>query len=88
MKHTLITYPFILFIRAYRYLISPLLGNNCRFYPSCSSYSEQAIKEFGLFKGGFLSIKRLSKCHPFHQGGYDPVPDGSIKKNSCQHQRS
>ena len=88
MKRKLSTYPFLLFIRAYRYLISPLLGNNCRFYPSCSSYSEQAIEQFGLLKGGILSIKRLSKCHPFHQGGYDPVPESLIKKDSCHHQRS
>lgn len=50
------------------------MGNNCRFYPTCSSYTYQAIEEYGLIKGVFLGIKRLLKCHPFHQGGVDPVP--------------
>lgn len=65
---------FILVVKGYQFLISPLLGNNCRFYPSCSHYMIQAIERFGIFKGGFLGLKRLSKCHPWHEGGMDPVP--------------
>lgn len=66
---------FILLIRIYRFTISPLLGCHCRFYPSCSNYTEQAIKEYGILKGICFSIKRLLRCHPLHSGGFDPVPD-------------
>ena len=57
-------------------LIRPLLGPRgvCRFTPSCSEYARQAIAKHGIFKGGWLSLRRISKCHPFHEGGYDPVP--------------
>ena len=65
---------FIKVIHAYRYLISPLFPPSCRFYPSCSAYMENAILRYGVFKGGYLGIKRLLKCHPWHPGGYDPVP--------------
>lgn len=61
-------------IRVYQYTISPLLGSPCRFYPSCSVYSVEAIVKYGALKGLVLTVKRLAKCHPFHQGGYDPVP--------------
>jgi putative membrane protein insertion efficiency factor len=61
-------------IRCYQVLISPLVGPHCRFYPTCSSYTYQAIKKHGLLKGVFLGGKRLLKCHPFHPGGVDPVP--------------
>ena len=60
-------------IAGYRYLISPWLGNRCRFYPSCSEYAEQAIVEHGVGKGLILSVWRLLRCHPWHPGGYDPV---------------
>lgn len=65
----------IRFIRFYRYLISPLLGDCCRFYPSCSHYGEEAFAKHGVIKGGWLTLKRISKCHPFHPGGIDWVPD-------------
>ena len=65
----------IILIRAYRYGISPFLGNHCRFYPSCSSYAETALSRHGLVKGGWLSVRRLARCHPWHAGGCDPVPD-------------
>ena len=61
-------------IRCYRYLLSPLLGQRCRFYPSCSQYAEQAVATHGVFRGGILALRRLGKCHPWHDGGFDPVP--------------
>lgn len=62
-------------IRLYQLLLSPLLGDNCRFFPSCSAYARQAIREHGVLKGGYLSLRRILKCHPFHPGGFDPVPE-------------
>jgi putative membrane protein insertion efficiency factor len=62
-------------IRLYQLTLSPLLPPSCRFEPSCSRYSYDAINRFGFFKGGWLSVKRVSRCHPFHPGGYDPVPE-------------
>jgi uncharacterized protein len=59
----------------YQKFISPLKPASCRFYPSCSNYAIQAIQKHGFWKGIFLAIKRVLKCHPFHEGGYDPVPD-------------
>jgi putative membrane protein insertion efficiency factor len=64
----------ILPIKLYKYLLSPWMGNNCRFYPSCSSYAEEAIKVHGVFKGTYLLGCRLIKCHPFGSSGHDPVP--------------
>ena len=61
-------------VRCYSFAISPFLGQNCRFYPSCSQYTIEAINEHGSLKGLWLSIKRISCCHPFHEGGVDPVP--------------
>ncbi len=63
----------ILLIKLYKYLISPVLPPSCRFMPSCSEYSIEAIKKYGAFKGGYLSFRRIVKCNPFHPGGYDPV---------------
>jgi hypothetical protein len=65
---------FILIIKAYRTLISPLLPPSCRYIPTCSEYGLQAIKKYGPFKGGWLTIKRISRCHPWGGHGYDPVP--------------
>ncbi len=61
-------------IRLYQWLISPLLGPHCRFHPSCSQYALEAIERYGLVHGGWLAIKRIGRCHPWHPGGYDPVP--------------
>ncbi|AKO45199.1 membrane protein insertion efficiency factor YidD [[Haemophilus] ducreyi] len=58
----------------YRYAISPLIGPRCRFYPSCSTYAVQAIKVHGALRGGWLAIKRICRCHPWNEGGKDPVP--------------
>ncbi len=64
----------LLLLRVYRYLLSPWLGNRCRFYPSCSHYAETALQECGIAQGLWLTLRRLLRCHPLHPGGYDPVP--------------
>ncbi len=61
-------------LKAYRYAISPMLGRNCRYHPSCSEYAIEAVRRHGVFRGGWLAIKRVGRCHPFSHGGYDPVP--------------
>ena len=65
----------ILIIKTYQITLSPLLGSNCRFHPTCSEYTIQAINEHGVYRGLILGVKRISKCHPFGGKGYDPVPD-------------
>lgn len=60
-------------IRFYKQFISPFLGPRCRFYPSCSQYTYEAIEKYGPFKGSWLGLKRIMKCHPLHPGGYDPL---------------
>ncbi|TZF84832.1 membrane protein insertion efficiency factor YidD [Pedobacter sp. BS3] len=65
---------FLLLIRFYQYFISPLLGASCRYTPTCSQYGVEAIKKYGPFKGGWLTLKRLSRCHPWGGHGHDPVP--------------
>ncbi|MDX2463836.1 MAG: membrane protein insertion efficiency factor YidD [Porticoccus sp.] len=67
----------ILIIRAYQYLLSPLIGPSCRFYPSCSCYAQEALERHGVIKGGWLALRRLLRCHPWHPGGVDPVPEHS-----------
>lgn len=62
-------------IRAYRYFISPMFGSSCRFHPSCSRYALEAIERHGNARGGWLALRRLLKCHPWHEGGLDPVPE-------------
>lgn len=64
----------VFLLRLYRWTISPLLGPVCRFHPSCSRYAEGCLLTHGLIFGTWLTVKRLAKCHPFHPGGYDPVP--------------
>ena len=61
-------------IAAYRVLLSPLLAPSCRFYPTCSAYAAEAIEKHGTLRGTWLALKRISKCHPWHAGGVDPVP--------------
>lgn len=61
-------------IRSYQKYLSPLLGKNCIYEPSCSQYAKEAIERYGFTKGSVLAAKRISRCHPFHQGGFDPVP--------------
>ncbi|MBS0542888.1 MAG: membrane protein insertion efficiency factor YidD [Proteobacteria bacterium] len=64
----------IALLRFYQYAISPMLGRNCRFHPTCSEYAIEAVQRHGALRGGWLAIKRVGRCHPFHPGGYDPVP--------------
>ena len=67
-------FPFLLLIRIYQSLISPILGPSCRFTPTCSQYGKEALKKHGLFKGLYLTLNRLSSCHPWGKSGHDPVP--------------
>ncbi|WP_027963292.1 membrane protein insertion efficiency factor YidD [Halalkalibacillus halophilus] len=67
-------------IKVYQSFISPLLGPTCRFQPTCSHYSMAVIEKFGVLKGTYLSLKRILKCHPFHPGGFDPVPESKKEK--------
>lgn len=62
-------------IRFYQKHISPLFPPACRFYPTCSHYTYQAIERYGVWRGGWMGVKRIARCHPFHPGGYDPVPE-------------
>lgn len=64
----------IALIRFYQQAVSPLIGPRCRYLPTCSDYMLTAINRYGLLKGGWLGVKRLARCHPWHEGGYDPVP--------------
>lgn len=74
-----------LLIRLYQWTVSPLLGPACRFYPSCSQYALQALLRFGVLRGGWLALARLSRCHPWHPGGFDPVPPAPAP-HVCTHQ--
>lgn len=78
-------YLFMLLIKFYRRFISPIKPPSCRFYPTCSQYALTSIERFGAIKGGYLSVKRLLKCHPYHAGGYDPVPEQFPKRCHKRH---
>lgn len=70
----ILIYPFVFLVRVYQVTLSPLLGSNCRFQPTCSSYMIQALQTHGLLKGLYLGTKRILRCHPWGGSGYDPVP--------------
>jgi len=70
-------------IKLYSWLISPLLGSNCRFTPTCSEYSHQAFEKFGATKGAYLTLKRLCRCHPWGGSGYDPLPENPQCDEKC-----
>jgi hypothetical protein len=76
----ILTYPFILCIRIYQQLLSPLFPSTCRYDPTCSHYAIEALKKHGVLEGGWLSLKRIFSCHPWGGKGYDPVPDKNEKK--------
>lgn len=71
-------------ISGYRRFVSPLLGANCRYEPSCSEYGHEAIGRHGALKGTWLAVKRIGRCHPFHEGGFDPVPGSPTAETSTQ----
>ncbi len=75
MVNRIITYPLIIFIRIYQLFLSPIIGQNCRYLPTCSEYTVNCLKQFGATKGTLMSLKRISKCHPWGGHGYDPVPN-------------
>lgn len=71
-------------IWAYRYFISPFLGSNCRYYPTCSAYALESVEKHGSIKGGWMAIKRITRCHPWHEGGVDPVPEKLNTENKIK----
>jgi uncharacterized protein len=73
-------YLLIGFLKLYRMFISPLYGNVCRFYPSCSAYALEAVQLHGAMRGSWLAARRLARCHPWNPGGYDPVPPKDVKR--------
>ena len=73
------TFPLLLLIRGYQLIISPLLGSNCRFMPTCSEYAMESLRSHGLIKGSYLTIKRIGKCHPWGGHGYDPIPTKKVE---------
>ena len=78
---SIITYPFVLLIRFYQVAISPILPSACRYTPTCSQYTVEALQKHGLIKGGWLGLKRIVSCNPWGGKGYDPVPDKACNHN-------
>ena len=76
---SIFSYPLLGIILIYRHTLSPIFGQECRFYPTCSYYAETALKKYGALKGSYLAAKRILRCHPWHEGGYDPVPGCDIE---------
>lgn len=74
--------PILLIIRGYQVIISPFLGQNCRFHPTCSCYAHEALSQHGALKGSYLSVKRIVKCQPLHPGGIDLVPQSTPEKKT------
>ncbi|MDX1652194.1 MAG: membrane protein insertion efficiency factor YidD [Brumimicrobium sp.] len=82
MIKNIVRFPFILLIKLYQWLVSPLLPASCRYTPTCSAYAIEAINTWGVFRGGWLAVKRISSCHPWGGSGHDPVPEKPEKNNS------
>ena len=78
---TLLGLPLVGIIKFYQWTLGAVLPRSCRFYPSCSEYSLQAVRLYGPFKGGWMAVKRISRCHPMNPGGYDPVPQPEEKSS-------
>lgn len=78
MLNKVATFPLLILIRGYQLIISPLLGSNCRFIPTCSEYAMESLRSYGLIKGCYLAIKRIGKCHPWGGHGYDPIPTKKV----------
>jgi len=75
----------IFLLRLYQLVLSPILGPRCRFYPSCSCYAQTALERYGVIRGGWMSVRRLLRCHPWHPGGVDPVPEtDDLHRNRCK----
>ena len=79
MLNKVATFPLLILIRGYQLIISPLLGSNCRFIPTCSEYAVESLRSHGLLKGSYLTIKRIGKCHPWGGHGYDPIPTKKLE---------
>ena len=79
MLNKVATFPLLILIRGYQLIISPLLGSNCRFLPTCSEYAMESLRSYGLIKGSYLTIKRIGKCHPLGGHGYDPIPTKKVE---------
>lgn len=79
MLNKVATFPLLILIRGYQLIISPLLGSNCRFIPTCSEYAIESLRSYGLIKGCYLTIKRIGKCHPWGGHGYDPIPTKKVE---------
>ena len=73
----LLAWPLLVLVTIYRYTISPFLGDNCRYQPSCSQYTIEALRKHGAFRGSWLAARRIARCHPWGGSGYDPVPDAN-----------
>ena len=79
MLNKVATFPLLVLIRGYQLIISPLLGSNCRFMPTCSEYAMESLRSHGLIRGCYLTIKRVGKCHPWGGHGYDPIPTKKVE---------
>ncbi|MCK2183162.1 membrane protein insertion efficiency factor YidD [Halomonas getboli] len=80
LAERLVTWPLLALVRAYQLILSPLLGPRCRYWPSCSHYTAEALKVHGPLKGGWLGLRRILRCHPGAEGGIDPVPGGPSER--------
>ncbi len=70
----------VLPVKAYQVVLSPVLGSNCRFHPTCSAYAITSVERFGVLRGGWMAVRRIARCHPFNPGGFDPVPESTRPK--------